>query len=210
MLILRAFIQFLSHNSTFLSRLMSENIIWFHLWQIELLWTKDRSWSCDSNPSYKCFCWNLKVLHCPQTNESSSSSKSSFTVNCNSSMIWSSKVVFYNSKEISNNFIRWSRTIDKEKIIMSNSFMFKMLFVVFFFVKSNHSCHINIVKDITIFIWMLPIFMSCISSFDRTHKSNELSWNNPVQISIFNSFIILIFFYIECFEIIPVEFNCVL
>jgi hypothetical protein len=188
---------------------MSENIIWFHLRKIELLWAEDRTWSGDSNPPYKCLSGNLEVLHCPKANESSCSTETSFTVNSNSTMIWSSKVILNNSHEISNNFIRWSGSINKEKVIMSDSFMFKMLFIVFFFIKSNYPGYINIVKDITILVWMLAILMSGISSFNRSHKSDKLSWNNPVQVTVFNSLVVLVFFHVESFEVVPVEFNCV-
>jgi hypothetical protein len=43
MLVLRTFIQLLSHESAFLGRVVSENIVWLHLWQVELLRAKDRS-----------------------------------------------------------------------------------------------------------------------------------------------------------------------
>jgi len=87
--------------------------------------------------------------------------------------------------------------------------MFKMLFIIFLFVKSNYPGDINIVKDITILVWMLAILMSGISGFDWTHKSDELSWDDPIQITVFNSLVVLVLFHVESFEIVPVEFNCV-
>lgn len=124
-------------------------------------------------------------------------------------MIWSSKVVLNDREEIFNNFIRRSRSINEEEIIMSNSFMFKMLFIVFLFVKSNYPGDINIVEDITILVGMLAILMSGISGFNWTHECNELSWDDPVEITVFNSLVVLVFFHVESSEIIPVEFNCV-
>jgi len=124
-------------------------------------------------------------------------------------MIWSSKVILNDVEEIFNNFIRRSRSINEEEIIMSNSFMFKMLFIVFLFVKSNYPGDINIVEDITILVGMLAILMSGISGFNWTHESNELSWDDPVEITVFNSLVVLVFFHVESSEIIPVEFNCV-
>jgi hypothetical protein len=130
-------------------------------------------------------------------------------VNGNSTVIRSSKVILNYSEEISNNFIRWSGSINKEKVIMSDSFVFKMLFIVFFFVKSNYPSDINIVEDITVFVWMLPVLMSGVSSFNRSHKSDKFSWNNPVQVTVFNSLVVLVFFNIESFEVVPVELDCV-
>ena len=149
------------------------------------------------------------MFHCPKTNESTSSSKTSFTVNSNGTMIWSSKVILNDGEEISNNFIRWGRSIDEEEIIMSYSFMFKMLFIIFFLIESDNPGYVDIVEDITILVWMLTVLMSGVSGFNWSHESDELAWNNPVEITVFNSLVVLVFFHVESFEVVPVEFNCV-
>jgi hypothetical protein len=56
---------------------------------------------------------------------------------------------------------------------------------------------------------MLSILMSGVSGFNWPHKSDELSWNDPVEITIFNSLVVLVFLNIESSESVPVEFNCV-
>lgn len=124
-------------------------------------------------------------------------------------MIWFSEVILDDGEEISNNFIRWSGSINKEEIIMSNSFVFKMLFIVFLLIKSDHPGDINVVEDITILVWMLTILMSGVSGFNWSHESDELSWNDPVEITVFNSLVVLVFLNVESSEIVPVEFNCV-
>ena len=149
------------------------------------------------------------MLHCPKTNESACSSKTSFAVDGNSSMIRFGKVILDDGEEISNNFIRWSGSINKEQIIMSNSFVFKMLFIVFLLIKSDYPGDINVVEDITILVWMLTILMSGVSGFNWSHESDELSWNDPVEITVFNSLVVLVFLNVESSEIVPVEFNCV-
>jgi hypothetical protein len=56
---------------------------------------------------------------------------------------------------------------------------------------------------------MLTILMSGVSGFNWSHESDELSWNDPVEITVFNSLVVLIFLNVESSEIVPVEFNCV-
>ena len=124
-------------------------------------------------------------------------------------MIRFGKVILDDGEEISNNFIRWSGSINKEEIIMSNSLVFKMLFIVFLLIKSDYPGDINVVEDITILVWMLTILMSGVSGFNWSHESDELSWNNPVEITVFNSLVVLVFLNVESSEIVPVEFNCV-
>ena len=63
--ILRALVQLLGHQSTFLGRVVSVDIVWLHLGQVELLWTKDRSRSGDSDPSNEALSGDLEVFHGP-------------------------------------------------------------------------------------------------------------------------------------------------
>lgn len=127
----------------------------------------------------------------------------------NSSMIRFAKVILNNSEEISNNFIWWSGSIDEEEIIMSNSFVFKMLFIVFLLIQSDYPRDINVVEDVTILVWVLSVLVSGVSSFNWSHEGYELAWDDPVEITVFDSLIVLVFFNVESSEVIPVEFNCV-
>lgn len=87
MLILRTFIQFLRHQTTFLGRLMRADVVWFHLWQVKLLRTQNRARSGNANPANESLSWDLVVLHCPETDQRASSSETSLTVNCNCATI---------------------------------------------------------------------------------------------------------------------------
>jgi len=124
-------------------------------------------------------------------------------------MIRFAEVILDNSEEISNNLIWWSGSIDEEEIIMSNSFVFKMLFIVFLFIKSDYPRDINVVEDVTILVWVLSVLVSGVSGFDWSHESDELAWDDPVEITVFDSLVVLVFFNVESSEVIPVEFNCV-
>jgi len=84
-----------------------------------------------------------------------------------------------------------------------------MLFIVFLLIKSDYPGDINVVEDITILVWMLSILMSGVSGFNWSHESDKLSWNDPVEITILNSLVVLVFLNVESSEVVPVEFNCV-
>ena len=85
-----------------------------------------------------------------------------------------------------------------------------MLFIIFFFIKSDYPRHIDIVENVTVLVWMLSILVSGVSLFDWAHESDELSWNDPVKITVFNSLVVLVLFHVESFEVVPTEFYCVL
>lgn len=107
-------IELLGHHSTFLSGMVSMNVVWLHLREIKLLRTKDRSRSSDSNPSNEAFCWNLEVFHGPKTYESTSSSETSFAMNGDGSVIWLLEMWFNNIEEIFNNMVWRSRSINEK------------------------------------------------------------------------------------------------
>ena len=96
MLVDRTIFKLLRHNYSFLDRGASFDIVLLHLWQVELLWTQDRARSSDSNPADEWFGGNLEVLHSPETNQRSSSTKSSFAMNRNGTTIWLRKVALHN------------------------------------------------------------------------------------------------------------------
>ena len=86
---------------------------------------------------------------------------------------------------------------------MSNILVLECLFVVLFFVESNDSIHSNILEDAAVLAWMVTIFMSSITLLYRTHECHKLAWDDPVEISVFDFLIVLIFFDVETFEVVP-------
>lgn len=105
MLILRALIQLLGHEPSFLSRVMSKNVVWLHLRQVELLWAKDGTRSSDSDPSDKALSRDLEVLHGPEPDQGSCSSQTSLAVNGDGAVIWLVKVSLDNFEKVFHNVI---------------------------------------------------------------------------------------------------------
>ena len=56
----------------------------------------------------------------------------------------------------------------------------------------------------------MSISLIFIPLLDWAHECHEFSWYNPVEIAIFYSLIVFVFFDVECSEIVPAEFDCVL
>ena len=140
-----------------------------------LLWTKDTARSGNSDPSNEISCWEFKMLHCIQTNQRTSSTKTSFTVNSKST-----RLSFWNLQKFINNILRWCGTINKKQIWMLYTISYKSLSIVFGFVQPNNSRNIEMIEDLNV------VFRSISSSFQFTgvvqwsHKGNELSWDNPI------------------------------
>lgn len=62
------------HLKSFLFWFYAFDVFWFHFRQIELLWSKNRTRTSNTNPSNKWLSWNLIMFHCPKSYQSSSSS----------------------------------------------------------------------------------------------------------------------------------------
>ena len=84
---------------------------------------------------------------------------------------------------------------------MFNIGLDKFLSIVFSFIKSDNMCNIEMFENLQIVLW--AISSSFYFLIYRPHKSDELLRDNPIQISIFNFLIVIIFFRIEIFKLIP-------
>ena len=145
------------------------------------------------------------MLHSPKSDESSSSSESSFAMNSNCSMVWLLEVLLNNLKEFSDDLIWWSRSINEEKILMRDTSVFEMLFIILLLVESNYFGYVNAFKDISVFIWVMTVPLPLVSVLDWSHEGDKLSWDDPVEVSILNSLVVLVLLDIECPEVIPAK-----
>lgn len=56
---------------------------------------------------------------------------------------------------------------------------------------------------------MVAVSLVGVSLFDWSHKSHELSRNDPIEIAVFDSLVLFILLDIESLEIVPAEFHSV-
>ena len=128
-------------------------------------------------------------------------------MNSNSSTIDVVEMIICNLHKLFNYIVRRSRTINEKKFIMLDIIFEESLFIIFFFIQSDNSSHIEFLKYFNILAWMMSISLVSISFIYRPHKSHKFSGNNPIHIPIFHSFIELIFLDIKRLKIIPFEFQ---
>ena len=92
---------------------------------------------------------------------------------------------------------------------MSNLIICKILLIVSFLIKSNYSFNVKLFKDFNVFFGMVPVPLPGISFFYRSHESHEFAGNDPIDISILYSLVVLVLLHVKGPEIVPLEFNCV-
>ena len=80
--------------------MVSVDVVWLHLGQVELLRTQNRAWSGDSDPSDERFGRDLIMLHSPKANERTGSPQSCFAVDGNGTFVVSFKVIIYDPEKV--------------------------------------------------------------------------------------------------------------
>ena len=119
-------------------------------------------------------------------------------------------MVITNFHEVSYDTVWWSRTVNEEKIVMGDLFLSKVFLVVFFFVKSYYASDIKLVKDFYVLIRVMTISLVGVSFLNWSHECHKLSWDDPVEVTVLNSLIVLILLHVERAEVIPTESDCIL
>ena len=92
---------------------------------------------------------------------------------------------------------------------MFDTLVFKEVLVIHFIIQSNDSGNIMLLENLNILVRMVSKPLMRLFLLNRTHKSHELLWDDPVEVSVLDSFIELVLLYVKSSEVVPSEFDCV-
>jgi hypothetical protein len=82
----------------------------------------------------------------------------------------------------------------------------EFLFIVLWLIQPYYKCHSHLFEDWYVIIWReRSIFVRHVQ---WPRERNEFTWHSPVQITIFNFFVVLVFNNIKSLVIIPTQLNC--
>ena len=70
-------------------------------------------------------------------------------------------------------------------------------------IKSHDFVHIQVLEDVYIASCSVTISMDAISLINWTHEGHELAWNDPVEVTILDFLVVLVFFRVKCLEVVP-------
>lgn len=143
------------------------------------------------------------MFHSVASNESSSSTQTSFTVYCYHAflLLTQSQKIIHNllyTKFIIFlilNYIRRSWSINKKEISMFNTVLNKLIPVILRFIKSDNMRNTEMFKDLDIIFGLVTPRLSFI--VDRSHKGDKFIRKDPIQITILYLFIVFILFWIK-------------
>ena len=86
---------------------------------------------------------------------------------------------------------------------MRDSSPCEFLFVILCFIESDYSCYIKVLEHLQIVLGCIASSIIPAGTVDRTHKSNKLVRDDPIQIAILNLLVVLILFVVELTKIVP-------
>ena len=66
-----------------------------------------------------------------------------------------------------------------------------------------------LLENLNILVRMVSKPLMRLFLLNRAHKSHELLWDDPVEVSVLDSFIELVLLYVKSSEVVPSEFDCV-
>lgn len=124
--------------------------------------------------------------------QSSSASKTCFTVNSDDSSIRLCDV----HKVIKDTW-RWNRTVNELQVRVRDILRSKFRFFVLSFVQTDYTAHVKVVEHLQVIFRGIPVSSFTVFGIDRTHESDKLVWNNNIHIAILNLLIVLVFFVVK-------------
>ena len=126
-------------------------------------------------------------------------------MNSNSTVIWVLKMSLDNIEEVSHDLVWGSRSINEEEVIVGDSSVDEMLLIILLLIEPDDLGHPNALEDISILAWVMAISLPLVSVLNWSHKCDEFAWDDPVEVSILDSLIVLVLLDIEGPEVIPSE-----
>ena len=127
-----------------------------------------------------------------------------------SAWVWIAEVIIADFKELLDNGIGRGRTVDKEQIIMGYSSFGEVLFFVLGLVQPNDSRYVELFEDIDVLAGVMAVPLLLVSLLDGSHEGHEFSGDDPVDVSVLNSFVVLVLLDVEQLVVIPIESDRVL
>ena len=93
---------------------------------------------------------------------------------------------------------------------MGDPVLQEVFLIIFLVIKSNYSFNVKPFEDLYVLIRVMAVSLISVTFLNRTHERHKSSWDNPVDITVLDSFEELVLLHVECLEVVPAELNGVL
>jgi hypothetical protein len=90
---------------------------------------------------------------------------------------------------------------------VSDIFLSEKSRVILLLVESNHALHIELLENLDILVRVMSISLVSVPLLDWAHECHKFTGNDPVEITVLNSLVLLVLLDIEGLEVIPLELD---
>lgn len=162
----------------------------FFLNHIVLLGAEDAAWSGDADPPDEVGGWELEVLHSVAANQSAGTAQPRLAVDS-----YDTWLTLGHIHETAENVLRRSAPIEEEQISMLDAATNKALTIILGFVKAHNMSNAKVFENLQIIF--RTVATALIFVVDGPHEGDKLARNDPIEVAIFDLFVVLILFGIE-------------
>jgi hypothetical protein len=92
---------------------------------------------------------------------------------------------------------------------MIDAFCQEISAIILSLVQTNYLRNVEVFEDVDVACSRVAVPVDRVSLVDWSHKGQKFAWYDPVEIAIFNFFVMLIFASIKGLEVVPSESHCV-
>jgi len=174
-----------------------------HVVQVLLLWTQNRSWSGDADPSDKGGGRETEVLHAVEANQRACAAQASFAVHSDGPGF-----VFGGCEELGHDLVGRSRPINEKQIEVLDALLRELRLLVLRLVEAHDQRDAHAPEDWNVIIGRERAV--AVRDVERAGEGDELARHNPVQIAVFHFLIRLVLSHVEGGVVVPAEGDGVL
>ena len=147
------------------------------------------------------------MLHRIQADQGTCASKSCLAVNGNGSSVWFSEVFLTRIHELLHDRVGRSASICEDHVFMVYSFLKEAVAIILCFIKTDYLSYVEVLEDVDVAGSCVPVPMNGVTLVHRSHEGQELAWDDPVQVTVFDFFVVFVLPGIECLKIVPAELD---
>lgn len=175
--------------------------------QIELLGSQDGAGAGDAYPANEGFGVNLEMFHRIKADQGTSASKTCLAVDGNGSCVWLGEVFLTRVHELLHDRVRRCASIREDHVLMVDSLLKEAVAIIFCFIEADYLGYVQVLEDVDVAGSCVPVPMNRVPLVYRPHKSQELAWDDPVQVTVFDLFVVFVLPGIECLKVVPAELD---
>ena len=189
--------------NSFLRRVADVEVL--DLREVELLRSEDGARSRDSDPADEGLRRDLIVLHRVDADQGARAAKSCLAVHSDGASVRLGEVGLTTGHELVNDGLGWRRTICENHVLVVDVLGEEVVAVVLGFVQAHHLVDVKVLEDVDVARSGMTIPMDGVSLVDGSHEGEEFVWDDPVEVSVLNLLVVLVFASIERLEVVPSE-----